>query len=269
MDMNRCLNDVWTAAEGLQSQGKILYQYNLGVYHFMDQLLTAFPDLLLEGCAGGGGRFDAGMLYYCPQIWCSDNTDAVDRLSIQYGTSFCYPVSTIGAHVSAVPNVTTGRTVPLRTRAAAAMAGTFGYELDLNELNDEEKKDVRGQITFFKEHWELLTLGLYYRLTSPDGASELAAWMEVERTGKEALVTAVSLRSHGNGPVRYVRLKGLEPNRLYRISIVNIPEPQFLFCRSGASLMYQGLLLPEDSAQHRDDRKIRGQYDCLQFLLQS
>src|SRR5699024_10030451 len=118
----------------------------LGVYEFMERLLKRYPDLLLEGCSGGGGRYDAGMMYYCPQIWCSDNTDAISRLQIQYGTSFGYPISTVGSHVSSVPNHQTGRIVDFNTRGIVAMAGSFGYELDLNLISDDEKQQVKQQV---------------------------------------------------------------------------------------------------------------------------
>ena len=150
MDMNRSLHDVYTATAGMQSQGQVLYRYVLGVYDFIQRLLDANPGLLMEGCSGGGGRFDLGMLYYTPQIWTSDNTDPIERMRIQYGTSFCYPVCCMGAHVSVSPNEATGRVTPLSVRAAVAMAGTFGYELDLNLLPDAEKEEVRRQIIAFR-----------------------------------------------------------------------------------------------------------------------
>mgnify|MGYP000573947599 FL=1 len=124
----------------------MLSRYILGVYDLLERFVQRFPEILLEGCSGGGGRFDAGMLYYSPQIWCSDNTDAMNRLDIQYGTSFFYPISSVGAHVSACPNHQTGRSVPLSTRADVALAGSFGYELDLRLLSDEEKAQVKEQI---------------------------------------------------------------------------------------------------------------------------
>ena len=148
MDMNRHLTDVWSKTEGEQNQGAILHRYMLGVYDFLERLHERYPALLIEGCSGGGGRFDAGMLYYTPQIWCSDNTDAIERVKIQYGTSFAYPSCTVGSHVSAVPNHQTGRTTELATRAAVAMAGSFGYELDLNLLTEEEKEQVRAQLVY-------------------------------------------------------------------------------------------------------------------------
>ena len=140
-------------------------RYMLGVYDFLERLHERYPALLIEGCSGGGGRFDAGMLYYTPQIWCSDNTDAIERVKIQYGTSFAYPSCTVGSHVSAVPNHQTGRTTELATRAAVAMAGSFGYELDLNLLTEEEKEQVRAQIKNYHRFEMLIRQGRYYRLT--------------------------------------------------------------------------------------------------------
>ena len=138
-DMNRSLSDVYSIVLPPERQGEVLHRYVLGIYDLMDRITTNFPDILLEGCSGGGARFDAGILYYSPQIWCSDDTDPIERLNIQYGTSFGYPVSTVGAHVSASPNHQTGRTTPLHTRAVVAMSGTFGYELDPGKLTAEEK----------------------------------------------------------------------------------------------------------------------------------
>ena len=148
-DMNRSLMDVFSVMT--KDQGRVMYDYVLGLYDFLDRMVKRYPDLLIEGCSGGGGRFDAGMLYYTPQIWCSDNSDAVDRLRIQYGTSFGYPVSAMGAHVSAVPNHQTGRITPLHTRGVVAMSGTFGYELDLLKLTEEEKDEVRSEIGEFRK----------------------------------------------------------------------------------------------------------------------
>ena len=120
-------------------RGEVSHRYVLGLYDFLEKLGRRYPDMLIEGCSGGGGRFDAGMLYYSPQIWCSDDTDAIERLKIQYGTSFVYPVSTVGSHVSACPNHQTGRITPLETRATVAMAGTFGYELDPMKLTEGKR----------------------------------------------------------------------------------------------------------------------------------
>ena len=212
-DMNRGINDVYSSAA--DEQGRVLYDYVLGLYDFLERLHTNYPDILIEGCSGGGGRFDAGMLYYTPQIWCSDNTDAIDRLRIQYGTSFGYPISAVGSHVSASPNHQTGRSTPIDTRGVVAMSGTFGYELDLAKLSQEEKDQIRGQITRYRELAPLIMDGRYYRLTDPF-ADEVAAWQYVSQDKEEVLFNAVQLEIHGNMTPIYVRLKGLEKGAVYR-----------------------------------------------------
>ena len=212
-DFNRSIFNVYSHTDA--DQGKVLYDYVLGLYRFLEQLHQRYPDLLIEGCSGGGGRFDLGMLYYTPQIWCSDNTDAIDRILIQYGTSFGYPVSSVGAHVSAVPNEQTGRVTPLDARAAVAMAGTFGYELDPKKLSDEEKTEIRGQVKDYIRYADLIAHGRYYRLSNPQ-TDELAAWEMYAEDDSEALVFAVMLEVHGNMTVNYVRLRGLKKNCLYR-----------------------------------------------------
>lgn len=237
MDYNRSICEVYTAVSAFQNQGKTLYRYMLGVYRFMDMLLERYPKLLLEGCSGGGGRFDMGMLYYCPQIWCSDNTDAVDRVRIQYGTSFGYPVRTMGAHVSAVPNGSTRRITPFHTRAVVAMAGTFGYELDLNLISEEEKQAVPHQIADFKKYWNLLQNGLYYRLTDVMKNRMEAAWMMTAHDGSEALVNVVTLDTTGNAPNRFIRCAGLTPGACYR-------EEATGMVYSANALMTQGLPIP-------------------------
>lgn len=216
MDMNRSINDVYSAVQGNPSEGKILYHYILGVYNFMERLLQRYPHLLLEGCSGGGGRFDAGMLYYCPQIWCSDNTDAISRLHIQYGTSFGYPISSVGSHVSIVPNHQTGREVDFNTRGIVAMPGSFGYELDLNLISEAEKKQVKQQIANYKKYWHLLHNGHYYRLTDCEHDREKVAWMFVAKDKSEALVQVVTCNTHCNAPIQYFRCRGLQSNAVYR-----------------------------------------------------
>ncbi|MDD3140487.1 MAG: alpha-galactosidase, partial [Lachnospiraceae bacterium] len=175
-DMNRSISDVYSAVAEDSTQGAILHHYMLGLYDFLERLLQRYPDLLIEGCSGGGGRFDAGMLYYTPQIWCSDNTDAIDRIRIQEGTSYAYPISTMGAHVSAVPNHQTGRTTSIQTRGVVAMAGSFGYELDLGKITEAEKEHVKQQIISFHKYWNLINNGDYYRLTSTLEETQYAAW---------------------------------------------------------------------------------------------
>lgn len=232
-DMNRSIADVFS---GETEQGKVTYQYVLGVYDFLERLLQKYPDILLEGCSGGGGRFDAGMLYYTPQIWCSDNTDALDRLRIQYGTSFFYPASAVGSHVSAVPNHQTGRSVSLHTRGVVAMAGAFGYELDPEKLTAEEKEAVREQIRQYRSREELIRRGRYYRLSDPFTAA-YTAWMFVSKDGSRALLSVVMLEMHGNMTVSYVKLKGLDAASVYR-------DTESGRRYYGADLMEAGLPMP-------------------------
>ena len=227
-DMNRSMADVYA--------GNLTYDYVLGVYDFMERLTSRYPDMLLEGCSGGGGRFDAGMLYYSPQIWCSDNTDAINRTRIQYGTSFFYPVSAVGAHVSAVPNHQTGRVTSFHTRGVTAMAGTFGYELNLALLSDEEKQQVREQIASYKKYERLINEGTYWRLSDPIH-DEIAAWMSVSKEQDRALVSVVRLMAEANQAAVYVRLRGLKPKAVY---LEEYSGKQY----SGAALMHTGIVLP-------------------------
>lgn len=212
-DMNRSLSDIYSGST--QNQGTVFYNYMLGVYRLLDMLTTEFPDILWEGCAGGGGRFDLGMLYYTPQIWCSDNTDAIDRIRIHYGTSFGYPLSVIGSHVSAVPNHQTGRVTDMRTRGVVAMTGAFGYELDLGKLSQEDKQEVKKQINRYHQVAPLLQNGCYYRLSNPF-QEEIGAWMVVDADKSHALLSVVMLNIHGNMPVIYVKPEGLDESRKYR-----------------------------------------------------
>ena len=217
-DMNRSLTEVWSAALPPERQGEVYHRYVLGVYEFAERLRRDFPHILIEGCSGGGGRFDAGMLYYAPQIWCSDNTDAVDRLRIQYGTSFCYPVSAMGAHVSAVPNGCTGRVTPMETRGVVAMSGTFGYEMDLSKCTPEEKETVKRQVAQFKEHYELIQDGDYYRLSDPFQDGSYTAWEHVSPDKREALVSLVTGQFRSAPPFLNLRVKGLDPKLNYQIN---------------------------------------------------
>ena len=217
-DMNRSLTDVWSAALPSNRQGEVFHRYILGVYALLEQMRRDYPHILIEGCTGGGGRFDAGMLYYTPQIWCSDNTDAIDRLRIQYSTSFCYPISAMGAHVSAVPNGLTGRCVSIETRGVVAMSGTFGYEMDLNHTTQEEKEIIKKQAAFFKEHYDLIQQGDYYRLTDPFQNGAFTAWEQVSPDRREALVSLVTGTVHASAPFHTLRLKGLDSQLTYQVN---------------------------------------------------
>lgn len=240
-DFNRSIFNVYS--NGGLSQGQVLYNYVLGLYDFLERLNRNYPDLLIEGCSGGGGRFDLGMLYYTPQIWCSDNTDAIDRTRIQYGTSFVYPVSSIGAHVSAVPNEQTGRTASLQTRAVVAMGGTFGYELDPKKLSSEEKDTIRRQVEEYHKYAELINHGLYYRLSNPT-EDAIAAWEMFAEDVSEALISVVCLEVHGNMTVNYVRLRGLKKDCFYRDEATGTVYP-------ANALMQIGLPVPVEMGEYR------------------
>lgn len=210
-DMNRSISDVYSHVNVRET---VLHDYVVGVYDFLEQMIQRYPELLIEGCSGGGGRFDIGMLYYTPQIWCSDNTDAIDRTKIQYGTSFFYPASAVGSHVSAVPNHQTGRITSLKTRAVVAMAGTFGYELNLQMLSAEEKEEIKEQVAVFKKQNELIQQGTYYRLTNPM-EDAMAAWLFVSENKKHALFNVVVLDKQVNAGVAFIKLKGLLEGSTY------------------------------------------------------
>ena len=213
-DMNRSLTEVYNTELPPEKQGMVYHKYVLGVYDLYERLRSEFPEILFESCSSGGNRYDAGMLYYAPQAWCSDNTDAMDRIRIQYGTSYGYPISAIGAHVSAVPNQQTGRSAPISTRANVAYFGTFGYELDLNHISDEEFEEVKKQIVFMKENRELFQFGKFYRLRSPF-TSDQAAWMVVSEDGKRAVLGMYCMRSNVNMLQGFLKLTGLREDALY------------------------------------------------------
>lgn len=240
-DMNRSLMDVFS--RGTEDQGRVMYDYVLGLYDFLERIVTRYPDLLIEGCSGGGGRFDAGMMYYTPQIWCSDNTDALDRLQIQYGTSFGYPVSAVGSHVSAVPNHQTGRITSLHTRGVVAMAGTFGYELNLGKLSEEEKQEIRLQVEEYRKFAPLIQTGLYYRLSDP-AREEYAAWAFVSEDQKEVLLNVVLQEIHGNMTVNYVKLQGLKCSAIYR-------DTETGKSYNGAALMEAGIPMPVEMGEFK------------------
>lgn len=256
-DINRSICDWYTPTLPEERQLELPHRYILGLYELLERLTGEFPNILFEGCCGGGGRFDAGMLYYCPQIWCSDDTDAHERTLIQYGTSFFYPISTVGAHVSAVPNHQTGRVTSIRTRGIVAMAGSFGYELDLSTLSAEEKREVRRQVETYKKYQDLIYNGLYYRVCSP-AEGNLSVWEFVAKDKSEALVQGLVYRAEPNALRKRVRLTGLDKQAKYRVlgdgaakyrAVDAGPE----MCGpgdtgnvySGAALMAGGILLPE------------------------
>ena len=241
-DFNRSISNCYSHALSADRQGEVAHRFMLGTYQLLDRLLKRYPDLMIEGCSGGGGRFDAGMLYYCPQIWCSDDSDAVERLEIQRGTSYGYPASTMGAHVSASPNHQTGRMTPLSTRSIIAQSGTFGYELNPEKLTDAEKEEIKKQISDYHRFELLIAEGSYYRLTELDENKDFEAWMFVSPDQKEALVNLVMTHVRANGPFPHIRLQGLNPQYHYRVEGENIAH-------SGLALVNGGFAFPQ---MHRD-----------------
>lgn len=255
-DMNRFVSEGYDVTRGAEHQGEAYHRYILGVYDLLERLLQRFPDLIIEGCASGGGRFDMGMLYYTPQIWCSDDTDAIERLKIQYGTSYFYPLSAMGAHVSVVPNHQANRITPIETRANVAMFGTFGYELDLNTLSEEEFGKVCSQIEFFKRYREIIHTGDFHRLVSPDG-NEQAAWMVVSRDRKTAIVGDYRILLTPNSRYMRLHLRGLDENTQYRVSCTgasSIDGAAF----TGAELMRIGMVSSDGSYGEMGDSEPLG-----------
>lgn len=240
-DMNRNMTEIGSAALPPERQRETAHRYMLGLYRVMEQLTTEFPHILFESCSGGGGRYDPGMLYYMPQTWTSDNSDAVSRLKIQYGTSLVYPLSSMGAHVSAVPNHQVFRNTSLRTRGHAAMSGNFGYELDLTAFSEQEKEEVREQVKLYKEIRHLVQFGDFYRLRNPFEGNE-AAWTIVSEDRAEAVLYYFRILSEANEPIVWLRTAGLNPEGDYRcVEDGNI--------YGGDRLMNAGLAIP---AMHGD-----------------
>ena len=261
-DMNRYLSDVFSHSAPAEGQGMVFHKYVLGVYRLYERLTARFPQILFESCSGGGSRFDAGMLYYAPQTWTSDDSDAVERLKIQYGTSMAYPVISMGSHVSAVPNHQVNRITPLETRANVAYFGTFGYELDLNKLTPEEKQAVAVQVAFMKEHRSLLQRGEFYRLLSPFEGNE-TAWMVVSDDKQTAIVGYYRVLEEVMAPYRRVRLQGLDPEKTYRID----PAGSL---HGGDELMQYGLITSDvSSGWIAGKEEPKGDYRSRLYLLKA
>lgn len=267
-DFNRSIADFYSHALPADRQGEGHHRFVLGIYDLLERLVSQYPHVLFEGCSGGGGRFDAAMLYYSPQIWCSDDTDAVERLEIQYGTSFFYPISSVGSHVSCCPNHQTGRTTPFHTRGVVAMAGSFGYELDLNLLSEEEKQQVTQQVATFKRFDALIHAGNYHRLAGPYDNDMLTAWEYAAEDGSEALVNLVVTHVRANWLAMCLKLRGLIPDARYEVQWMNAPSDRKLpfdmgkglgenFVCSGAALMHGGISVP----------MLHGDYPALQIYV--
>lgn len=235
-DMNRHMTEIGSAVLPKERQRETAHRYMLGLYKVMDKITTDFPHILFESCSGGGGRFDPGILYYMPQTWTSDNTDAISRLKIQYGTSLVYPISSMGAHVSDVPNHQVHRTTSLDIRGDVAMAGNFGYELDLTKMSDEDKQIVKKQVATYKEIRRLVQYGDFYRLVSPFERNE-TAWLFVNDEKTESVVFYYRILAEANGPLSVLKLKGLDHDKNYQLM-----ETGKVY--GGDELEYVGLSIP-------------------------
>ena len=248
-DMNRSLSVAWSALADKHAQGQVFHQYVLGLYRLMDRVVLTHPDIIFCGCSGGG-RYDPGMYYYQPEIWCSDNTDAISRLKIQYGTSFFYPMSALESHISICPNHQTGRTVPLKTRGIVAMDGILGFELDSTRLSPEEKELCREQAKRYKAMEDLILTGDYYRLSNPYENRYYTAWQYVSKDRERAVISLVLTDKESNDAQRFIKAKGLCETALYQIDGSGRRY-------SGALLMSAGIPVPFELKE----------YEAVQFCL--
>lgn len=236
-DMNRNITEMYGADLPADQQLEFSHRYILGVYDLYDRLTKAFPDVLFESCASGGGRFDLGMMYYAPQAWCSDDTDAVERIKIQDGTSYGYTPSMWGAHVSAVPNDQVGRLTSIDMRAKVAYFGAFGYELDVTELSDEEQATIKQQVAFYKQYRKLFQFGTFYRLETPDTSDNVYGWETVSPDKQTAIGMRYQILNGANPAYIRYYFKGLDPERHYTVN-----DGSEVF--SGAELMNAGYFVP-------------------------
>ncbi len=236
-DMNRNITEMYGADLPADQQLEFSHRYILGVYDLYDRLTKAFPDVLFESCASGGGRFDLGMMYYAPQAWCSDDTDAVERIKIQDGTSYGYTPSMWGAHVSAVPNDQVGRLTSIDMRAKVAYFGAFGYELDVTELSDEEQATIKQQVAFYKQYRKLFQFGTFYRLETPDTSDNVYGWETVSHDKQTAIGMRYQILNGANPAYIRYYFKGLDPERCYTVN-----DGSEVF--SGAELMNAGYFVP-------------------------
>ncbi|MBQ6489274.1 MAG: alpha-galactosidase [Solobacterium sp.] len=239
-DINRAITDLWSNSLDSEHQGEVSHRYVLGLYRVMDGIIKTHPDIMFEGCAGGGGRFDPAMLTYFVQYWSSDNTKPLDNLKLHYGSSFLYPVCSMGAHVSEASPM-----VPLETKAAIAMCGTFGYELDATKLNEKEITACRKMSERYHEYYDLNFFGDYYRLADPFEQVNLVAWETVAKDKSEALITVITVNLTVNGPQEYIMCKGLDAKTIYRVEGYDSDLEA-----SGMALMHAGIPIPREIPEY-------------------
>lgn len=238
-DMNRYITECYSKDKGANLQGTVYHKYILNVYKLYDKLTTRFPDILFESCSSGGARFDPGMLYYAPQTWTSDNTDAMERIKIQYGSSLVYPLISMGSHVSESPNQQVFRETTLETRANVAYFGNLGYELDVNNLSNVEKEEIKKQIQFYKENREVFQFGEFYRIKNPYN-NNISAWMVKSNDEKTIILGCYKLLNHANEGKERVKLFGLDKDGDYKLSYPY--EKEF----KGDELMNVGISMNDD-----------------------
>lgn len=238
-DMNRYITECYSKDKGANLQGTVYHKYILNVYKLYDKLTTRFPNILFESCSSGGARFDPGMLYYAPQTWTSDNTDAIERIKIQYGSSLVYPLISMGSHVSESPNQQVFRETTLETRANVAYFGNLGYELDVNNLWDVEKEEIKKQIQFYKENREVFQFGEFYRIKNPYN-NNISAWMVKSNDEKTIILGCYKLLNHANEGKERVKLFGLDKDGDYKLSYPY--EKEF----KGDELMNVGISMNDD-----------------------
>jgi alpha-galactosidase len=265
-DMNRTITEPFSPKLAAWQQGEFMHRHILGVYSLYDRLTKAFPNVLFESCASGGGRFDPGMLAFAPQAWTSDDTDAIERLKIQWGTSFAYPLSSMSAHVAAVPNHQLGRVTPLATRAAVAFFGVFGYELDSTKLSAKERDEVTDQVAFYKKWRALFQRGRFLRLRSPfEGDGNEVAWMTVAPDRRSAIAADYQILNRPNTGPRRLRLRGLDAGATYRVSTwpaIGGDAATKPLVVGGDALMAAGLVI--DGARQSSDGDFRGRLYVLE-----
>ncbi|WOD65189.1 alpha-galactosidase (plasmid) [Niallia taxi] len=249
-DMNRHMTEIGSAILPAERQRETAHRYMLGLYKVMESIVSDFPHILFESCSGGGGRFDPGMLYYMPQTWTSDNTDAISRLKIQYGTSLVYPIVSMGAHVSAVPNHQVHRYTSLEMRGNVAMSGNLGYELNLVKLSNEEKEMVKEQVSEYKEIRQLIQFGDFYRLQSPFEGNE-TSWLFTTKDKTEIIVFYFRVLAEPAAPFTFIKLKGIDPFKQYQV--VGTDKVY-----GGDELTYAGISIPAE---------IKGDFQSYVFRL--
>jgi len=265
-DLNRAFSETYSNDRDKVHQGKARHKYILGTYALYERLRAEFPEILFESCASGGARFDAGMLYYAPQAWASDDADAVERIKIQYGSSMVYPLCSIGSHVSAVPNAQVFRKESLSTRANVAYFGTFGYELDITKLTESEKLEMKNQIQFMKKYRKLIQFGDFYRLRSPfEKDGNTAAWMVVSEDKKEAVFAYYRILQKPESGYDKILLAGLKKDTEYVIEEIRdsaLPEENLTpFKRYGGELLSIGISVSDYSSGIKHIAKeIQGDY---------